>query len=62
MAMDIRCPLCSRKVMTWQGISYMQKEVKCRNCNVLVIYDPCRNEIDVTRVTKRTGSSGVRFW
>ncbi len=58
----IYCPKCKRKVTKWDGKATINPLARCKNCNVMVMYD-IRN--DVTKIIDkpvRSQSSGLTFY
>jgi hypothetical protein len=58
----IYCPNCQRKVMQYDGKSTNLMDVMCRNCKVLVVYNPVNNITFKRNVPERTTASGMRFY
>lgn len=58
----IYCEKCSRKVATWDGKSSANIEVKCRNCNVLVVFRPANRSIETKSSPKRVLAGAMRFY
>jgi endogenous inhibitor of DNA gyrase (YacG/DUF329 family) len=59
---SIYCPLCKRKVAVHDGRGTLYIDVKCGQCNKLVIYKPDTKETIVRRLPERATSSGLRFY
>lgn len=57
----IFCPQCNSHVGTHDGRSTIDKIVKCKNCNKLVIYKIKTGKTENKPVPKRNCSSGVVF-
>lgn len=57
----IYCPLCNRKVATWNKKSKMDIISKCRKCNKRVIFRVESQEIEIKNIPPRSQSSGVNF-
>lgn len=60
--LNIYCPLCKRKVAIYSVNATMNIDVKCRNCNKLIIYKPKTKETIVREMPPRATSSGMRFY
>jgi len=60
--MNINCPLCKKKVMTWDEKSTIPRKVKCRTCEKLVVFDPQTRETKTEKVSERYTSSGMKFY
>lgn len=54
------CPRCKRELIEISGKSYL--EVKCHDCNGLVIYNPDTQTTRIRKMPPRTTSSGCRFY
>lgn len=57
----IQCPLCWRKVATYDGKSKINVIVDCRKCNMRVIYDVEKDKTEVKKIPHRETSSGKTF-
>lgn len=57
----IFCPQCKGRVGTYDWRSTIDKIVKCKNCNKLVIYRIEIGKAENKPVLKRNCSSGVTF-
>lgn len=60
--MNINCPLCKRKVMSWDEKSTIPKKSRCNKCDKLVCFDPVTKEIKTETVPARYTSSGMKFY
>ena len=58
----IYCPICGRKVATWDGRSTINISVRCKKCDKLVVYDVENEKTEIKEIPKRTASSGMRFY
>ena len=58
----IYCPICGRKVATWDGRSTFNISVKCKKCKKLVVYDIENEKTEIKEIPKRETSSGMRFY
>lgn len=61
-AKTIYCPQCHRKVDVYDGKSQINKEMRCRKCNKLIVYDIKSDTVIVKNIPERTQGSGVRFY
>lgn len=61
-AKTIYCPQCYRKCGIYDGKSQINKEMRCRKCNKLIVYDVKSGNISVKPIPQRTQGSGVRFY
>lgn len=59
---DIICPKCLGKVGTYDGRSKINKIVKCKKCNKLVVYDTESGKYKLRPVPERTSGSGMIFY
>ena len=57
----IYCPLCNRKVATWNPKIDMDIISKCRKCNKRVIFRVESEKIEIKDIPPRSQSSGVNF-
>lgn len=60
-ARNIYCPICHRKVGSYDGKSTMNKYIECRKCRKMVCFYPERNETEIKNLPKRASSSGMTF-
>lgn len=58
----IYCPICGRKVATWDRKSKTDIVVGCKKCNRLVVFHTATEEIEIKFKPKRTQASGKRFY
>ena len=58
----IYCPICGRKVATWDRKSKSDIVVGCKKCNRLVVFHTATEEIEIKFKPKRTQASGMRFY
>lgn len=58
----IYCPICGRKVATWDRKSKTDIVVGCKKCNRLVVFHTATEEIEIKFKPKRTQASGMRFY
>ena len=58
----IYCKRCGRQVATYDGKASANIEVKCKKCNVLVIFRPSNGTVELTDLPKRVTASGKRFY
>lgn len=58
----IYCPLCKRKVMTWDGKTKTPISCACRKCNRLVTFNPIDGKRKTSAIPQRTTASGMRIW
>ena len=61
-AKAIYCPQCKRKCGRPDGKSQINKEMRCRKCNKLIVYDIATDTVSVKKIPERICGSGVRFW
>ena len=59
---NIYCPKCKRKIGQHDGKGKIHIEIKCNNCNKLIIYIPETKERLVRPLPERATSSGLRFY
>ena len=57
----IYCPLCRRKVATYDGYSKMPVVRNCNKCKKQIIYYPLSGEIKYKKIPPRATSSGKTF-
>lgn len=57
----IYCPLCKRKVGTYDGKSSINVITRCKHCNKQVIYYVDTDETRVKSLPRRATSSGMTF-
>lgn len=55
----IYCPICRRKVATYDGRATINKIAKCKKCDLQVVYDVASDETTVKPLPKRGSSSGA---
>lgn len=60
--MDINCPKCKRKVMTWDEKCSIPLKTKCDKCKKLIAFDPATKKITAEEVPERYTSSGMKFY
>lgn len=58
----IYCPLCGRKVMTYDGRAHNNLSVRCESCDRLVTFYFETGRVQTSRVPERQVASGVRFY
>ena len=58
---EIICPSCGCKAGTYDGRSTIDKTVKCRKCNKIVIYRVTTEKTENKPLQKRNCSSGMVF-
>lgn len=58
----IHCPICKRKVATWDGKSQSYISTNCKKCKKRIVYKPDTQEIEVKNIPERDTSSGMRFY
>ena len=58
----IYCPICGRKVATWDGRSTFNISAKCKKCKKLVVYNVENEETKIKEIPQRETSSGMRFY
>lgn len=58
----IYCPLCGRKVATWDGKSKIPVIVNCRECNKRVVFDVETGETTCKPIPPRVSSSAKTFY
>lgn len=59
---NIYCPKCGRKVLTYDGKSKITKDVVCKKCNKLAVFNPENRTVVLQELPNRTTSSGARFY
>lgn len=57
----IYCPLCKRKVGTYDGKSMIPKIYKCNKCKKRVLFKPEEKSIEIKPIPQRNCSSGMTF-
>ena len=57
----IYCPICGRKVGTYDGKSTINKVMDCRKYNKRIVYHVKTDEVEVKKIPIRNSSSGVTF-
>lgn len=60
--MKIYCPICKRKAGKWDGKTKMTIDVKCKNCNRLVVFYPISRETVIKPLPKPNTASGKRLY
>ena len=58
----IYCPICKRKVFSWDGKIKQALDAKCKNCNKLVVFYPSTNETVIKPLPKANSASGKRLY
>lgn len=58
----IFCPICGRKVMTYDLRARNTLHVKCKDCNMMVVVNTITGNIRVENEYERTTASGARFF
>lgn len=58
----IYCPTCGRYIFSATDKTTMVLEMKCRKCNLLVVYDGRNGKVKNSYIPKRKTSSGKRFF
>lgn len=59
---NIYCPLCKRRVLTWDGHSQNNSVVNCKKCGKRIVFHPDTKEIEVKEPLPRDQASGMRFY
>lgn len=62
MEKDVKCPLCHKKVATYDGKGEIAIRVLCKDCDRHVIYNPWTKETKTAKKLERNTSSGVTFY
>lgn len=57
----IYCPICGRKVGTYDGKSKINKIMDCKKCRKRIIYHVDTDQLKVKQIPQRNTSSGVTF-
>lgn len=57
----IYCPICGRKIATYDGKQTIDIKTKCNKCNKIITYYVASGSTVVSKV-ERTTSSGMRFY
>ena len=57
----VYCPICKRKVATWDGKSKINVRKKCENCKRVVLFHVDSQKTEIIVTPKRQCSSGVTF-
>ena len=58
---SILCPLCKRKVATWDKKSKIDIATNCRNCKIRVIFRVETEKTEIRAIPPRSCSSGMTF-
>lgn len=59
---NVYCPVCNRKVASWDGKSTIPIHVNCKKCEKRVIFDPETKKAEAKEIPHRPFSSGLRFY
>lgn len=59
---NIFCPSCGQKMFNYDGKSTMTVDRLCKNCNMIVVYNPNTNKTKIMKPYQRATSSGKRFY
>lgn len=58
----IMCPLCKRKVATWDGRTTTPTVTTCERCYKRIVFNPISKKIEAKKVPPRNTSSGLTMW
>ena len=61
-AKTIYCPVCRRKVATWDGKTKIPILVNCRKCKKRVVFDMETGETTAKPIPPRVSSSAKTFY
>lgn len=59
---SIYCPICNRKVASWDEKSTIPIHVNCKKCKKRIIFDPETRKTEAKEIPERPFSSGLRFY
>lgn len=58
----IYCPKCGRRIIEYTYDELKSEPRKCKNCNLMVVYDALTDMTITFPVPSRNTNSGKRFW